>query len=75
MGYTTPDYFIEEWQTYIYTEEGELPVEVFGAHNLNNLEGAKWICQHMGVDESDFYEAIITLGKWAKTTRTYWFGK
>lgn len=60
MGYNTPDYFIENGQTYINTEEGELPVEVFGAHNLNNLEGAKWICQHMGVDESDFYEAITT---------------
>lgn len=60
MGYNTPDYFIENGQTYINTEEGDLPVEVFGAHNLNNLEGAKWICQHMGVDESDFYEAITT---------------
>ena len=40
MGYNTPDYFIENGQTYINTEEGELPVEVFGAHNLNNLEGA-----------------------------------
>lgn len=35
-----------------------MPIEVFGAHNLNNLAGAKWICQNMGVDEADFYEAI-----------------
>ncbi len=32
----------------------------FGAHNLSNLAGAKWICQNMGVDEADFYEAIAT---------------
>ena len=37
-----------------------MPIEVFGAHNLNNLAGAKWICQNMGVDEADFYEAIAT---------------
>jgi len=37
-----------------------MPIEVFGAHNLNNLAGAKWICQHMGIDEDDFYEAIST---------------
>jgi UDP-N-acetylmuramate: L-alanyl-gamma-D-glutamyl-meso-diaminopimelate ligase len=37
-----------------------MPIEVFGAHNLNNLAGAKWICQCMGVDEVDFYEAIAT---------------
>ena len=33
-------------------------MEVFGEHNLQNLMGAKWICQHIGVDEEDFYEAI-----------------
>ena len=37
-----------------------MPIEVFGAHNLNNLAGAKWVCQCMGVDEADFYEAIAT---------------
>lgn len=37
-----------------------MPIEVFGEHNLNNLAGAKWICQNMGVDEADFYEAIAT---------------
>jgi len=37
-----------------------LPIEIFGKHNLNNLAGAKWICQHMGIDEDDFYEAITT---------------
>jgi UDP-N-acetylmuramate: L-alanyl-gamma-D-glutamyl-meso-diaminopimelate ligase len=35
-----------------------MPIEVFGAHNLSNLAGAKWICQCMGVDEAEFYEAI-----------------
>ena len=27
---------------------------------MQNLAGAKWICQHMGVDEDDFYEAIAS---------------
>ena len=42
------------------TPEGAMPLEIFGAHNLNNLSGAKWICQHMGIDELDFYEAIAS---------------
>ncbi|NNC61086.1 MAG: peptidoglycan synthetase [Eudoraea sp.] len=58
--YSTPDYQIIEGQTYLSTEEGPLPIEVFGKHNLNNLAGAKWICQQMGVDEDDFYQAIST---------------
>jgi UDP-N-acetylmuramate: L-alanyl-gamma-D-glutamyl-meso-diaminopimelate ligase len=37
-----------------------MPIEIFGNHNLSNLAGAKWICQHMGIDEEEFYEAIAT---------------
>jgi len=57
-AYSTPEHTIEDGQTYLETPEGPLPVEVFGKHNLQNIGGAKWICQHMGVDEDDFYEAI-----------------
>lgn len=56
--YQTPEHSIEAGLTYLDTEEGPLPLEVFGAHNLNNLAGSKWICQQMGVDQDDFYEAI-----------------
>ncbi|MCG9970124.1 UDP-N-acetylmuramate--L-alanine ligase [Christiangramia crocea] len=58
--YHTPDYHTEGNVTILDVPEGELPLEIFGKHNLNNLAGAKWICQHMGVDEDDFYEAIAT---------------
>ena len=60
LPYSTPQYTVENGQTLLETPEGPLPIEVFGKHNLNNLAGAKWICQHMGVDEDDFYEAIAT---------------
>ena len=59
-AYTTPEHFIENGITYLQTLEGDLPLEIFGNHNLQNLAGAKWICQHMGVDEDDFYEAIAS---------------
>ncbi len=60
MPYTTPEYTVENGQTLLETPEGPMPIEVFGKHNLSNLAGAKWICQNMGVDEADFYEAIAT---------------
>lgn len=60
LPYQTPEYTVDNGQTLLETPEGPLPIEVFGKHNLNNLAGAKWICQHMGVDEDDFYEAIAT---------------
>ncbi len=58
IAYHTPEYTIEDGETLLHTPEGPMPIAVFGKHNLNNLAGAKWICQHMGIDEADFYEAI-----------------
>ena len=60
LPYSTPNYKVENGTTLLETPEGDMPIEVFGAHNLNNLAGAKWICQNMGVDEAEFYEAIAS---------------
>ena len=60
MPYTTPNYKVENGKTLLETSEGFMPIQVFGAHNLNNLAGAKWVCQNMGVDEADFFEAIAS---------------
>ncbi|AXG67919.1 UDP-N-acetylmuramate--L-alanyl-gamma-D-glutamyl- meso-2,6-diaminoheptandioate ligase [Kordia sp. SMS9] len=60
LSYKTPNYTIENGETLLETPDGFMPIEIFGKHNLNNLAGAKWICQHIGVDEEDFYEAIST---------------
>ena len=58
IGYRTPEYFIDDGITFLETEEGSLPLAVFGIHNLQNLVAAKWIAQLMGLDSSDFFEAI-----------------
>tara|TARA_R110001632_G_scaffold226124_5_gene359592 strand:+ start:8740 stop:10092 length:1353 start_codon:yes stop_codon:yes gene_type:complete len=58
--YVTPNHIIENGITYIDTPDGDMPLEIFGDHNLQNLAGAKWICQHMGIDQDDFYEAIAS---------------
>ncbi len=64
--YSTPPYYIKDGTTYLETPDGSMPIEVFGRHNLSNLSGAKWICQQMGVDEEDFYEAISSFKGAAK---------
>ena len=58
--YSILEHSISEGVTYLETDEGPIPIEIFGKHNLSNLSGAKWICQLMGVDEDDFYQAIST---------------
>ncbi|MDC7995970.1 UDP-N-acetylmuramate--L-alanine ligase [Altibacter sp. HG106] len=58
--YQTPAHSVSEGETLLDTPEGPMPLEIFGKHNVNNLEGARWICQLMGVDEAEFYEAIAS---------------
>ncbi|MGB5384013.1 MAG: Mur ligase family protein [Lutimonas sp.] len=56
--YTTPKYTQDEEGVFLETDEGDIRLEIFGKHNLQNLAGAKLICQSMGVSEDEFYEAI-----------------
>ncbi len=70
--YRTPDFSVENGQTYIESPEGPLPINVFGQHNLSNLAGAKWICQNMGIDEEDFFEAIASFKGASKRLEKIW---
>lgn len=56
--YGLPQYFLEKNQVFLDTEEGAVPLAIFGRHNMNNLEGARWICNQMGITDAQFYEAI-----------------
>ncbi len=58
FAYGLPNYFLEKNQVFLDTEEGAVPLAIFGRHNMNNLEGARWICNQMGVTDAQFYEAI-----------------
>lgn len=70
--YLTPMHEIQDGNTLLDTPEGLMPMEVFGKHNLQNVEGAKWICQLMGVDEIDFYEAIASFTGASKRLEKIW---
>lgn len=60
IPYKTPEYEIVNGTVHLKTEMGDIPLSVFGAHNLLNLEGARHICQHLGIMDEDFYEAIMS---------------
>lgn len=60
IPYKTPEYDITNGTVHLKTEMGDIPLSVFGAHNLLNLEGARHICHHLGIMDEDFYEAIMS---------------
>ena len=49
---------IDNGITYLNTENGKVALEIFGDHNLQNLNGARLVCNEIGVNNSMFYEAI-----------------
>lgn len=56
-AYDAPDYFIKDGISIVKIEGGEFPLQVFGKHNLTNLEGAREVCKLLGVGAKEFYEA------------------
>lgn len=59
-SYNTHAYEIRGNATYLQTDFGEVPMKVFGEHNLQNISGAKNLCNELGVTDEDFYKAIST---------------
>ncbi|MEX2595463.1 MAG: Mur ligase family protein [Salibacteraceae bacterium] len=57
--YETPKYKIINGLSYIDRGSEQTKVHVFGDHNLQNLQGAKMVCEALGIEEDDFYAAII----------------
>ncbi len=55
-----------ENRTLLLTPSGEVPVNVFGDHNLRNLNAARLVCREMGVSDEAFYESIKTFKGTAK---------
>ncbi|MHA7128572.1 UDP-N-acetylmuramate--L-alanine ligase [Algoriphagus namhaensis] len=57
---------IEQGKTSLSTPEGEVPIYLFGEHNLQNLQGALHVCTSLGLNPSQFYESIRTFKGAAK---------
>ncbi len=58
LPYDKHPYFVKDGKVILKTEKGELPISIFGEHNMKNLQGAKLILEKIGIGEGQFYEAI-----------------
>ncbi|MBK9765166.1 MAG: peptidoglycan synthetase, partial [Flavobacteriales bacterium] len=66
VAYGIPEHRIENGSTVLITANGEVPLEVFGKHNLQNLEGARHVCHLLGIGNAVFYAAIASFHGAAK---------
>ncbi len=61
VEYTTHRHVVRDGQTCLVTDaDEEVPVQVFGEHNMRNLNGARAILSKIGIGDRRFYEAIRT---------------
>ncbi len=59
IPYGIPGYEIKNGVTFLKNRNsGLIPLEVFGEHNLMNIEGARNICNLLGIEDEKFYHAI-----------------
>lgn len=59
VPYVAHPYRIEDGKTVLLTKTSdEVPVLLFGEHNMKNIAGAMAVCDRLGVTDAMFYEAI-----------------
>lgn len=58
IPYNTHAHEVVNGITYLITDKGKIPLKIFGNHNLQNLNGAKYVCNELGITDAQFYNAI-----------------
>jgi len=64
IGYDIPSHNVIDGVTYLLPQN--LPLKIFGDHNLMNLSAAKLVCGEIGINEIDFDVAITSFKGAAK---------
>ena len=59
-GYSMLPHTIVNGTTVLNTSEGDFPLQIFGKHNLANLNAAKLACNAVGISDLQFYNAITS---------------
>ena len=70
LPYKAHPYKIENGKAILITKNEEVPLKIFGEHNMKNLQGAKLILEKLGITDAMFYEAIQTFKGAAKRLET-----
>ncbi len=71
VPYDAHPHVIRDGHTFLTTPDGaEIPLRVFGLHNMKNMAGALAVCDRLGVTDAQFYEAIQSFGGAARRLET-----
>ncbi|HZJ74531.1 MAG TPA: Mur ligase family protein [Perlabentimonas sp.] len=60
VSYVAHAHKISNSKMYLDTENGEVELNVFGTHNMENISAAKEACKLLGISDKQFYKSIST---------------
>lgn len=60
IAYEEHEAMVENQKTYLIRNGKKIEINIFGNHNLQNIQGAKLVCNQMGISDDDFYLAIAS---------------
>jgi len=58
IEYVTHPHVVRDEKTYLTTDGGDVAVQLFGKHNMQNINGARLLMRRLGITDAMFYEAI-----------------
>lgn len=58
VPYTTHPFESTEGSTCLVIKNEKIPLSIFGKHNMQNISGAKAVCNQVGITDEIFYKAI-----------------
>jgi UDP-N-acetylmuramate: L-alanyl-gamma-D-glutamyl-meso-diaminopimelate ligase len=65
--YTGHKYCIEDSGTFLLGKDNlKTPLQIFGMHNLQNINGARLVCNQLGINDEKFYSAIASFSGTSK---------
>ncbi|MFA6085795.1 UDP-N-acetylmuramate--L-alanine ligase [Mucilaginibacter sp.] len=60
LPYALPEFTIDNGITNVIADGKSYSLQVFGQHNLLNMEAARLVCEGLGINKADFYSYITT---------------
>jgi UDP-N-acetylmuramate: L-alanyl-gamma-D-glutamyl-meso-diaminopimelate ligase len=66
IPYSVHPYENDEGTINLLYKKEKIPVMIFGEHNMQNINGARLVCSQLGINDSQYYQAISTFKGAAK---------
>ncbi|MCG8475981.1 MAG: Mur ligase domain-containing protein [Cytophagales bacterium] len=58
ISYQAHPHLVKDEKYFLKSDYGEIPLLIFGEHNMQNIAAAKEVCKQLSISDMEFYEAV-----------------